>query len=112
MNTTELQRYRKLLSDVENWSKDEISRMAEYIVRDAQPAGEHDRHPGESFEAEYALEQTEEEIRRQIRAALQRIDQGTFGRCEGCGGEISKQRLDAIPYASRCIDCSRKHEST
>ena len=37
--------------------------------------------------------------------AMKRIDNGTFGICEGCGGEIEEKRLIARPVTSLCIDC-------
>jgi len=40
-----------------------------------------------------------------IQEAIKRIDGGTFGTCEGCGGEIEKKRLIARPVTSQCIDC-------
>lgn len=43
---------------------------------------------------------------RQIDAALERIDAGTFGECEACGNEIGKERLKAIPTAALCIECA------
>lgn len=43
----------------------------------------------------------------EISAALQRITQGTFGRCEECGEEISRDRLQVLPYARHCIACAR-----
>ncbi len=39
-------------------------------------------------------------------AALQRIDKGTYGRCESCGGAIGRQRLLALPATRYCIACS------
>jgi RNA polymerase-binding protein DksA len=42
--------------------------------------------------------------------ALRKIDEGTYGRCERCGNEIAPERLEAIPYATQCIDCRRKGE--
>lgn len=41
-------------------------------------------------------------------AALGRIEQGTFGRCEGCGRRIARARLDALPYARTCVRCARE----
>lgn len=49
----------------------------------------------------------EEGLMEAIDGALARLDQGTFGKCDGCGKQISKERLDAIPYASECIHCAR-----
>ncbi len=42
----------------------------------------------------------------QIKAALTRIEAGTYGICVACGNEISDARLDAVPYAARCINCA------
>lgn len=44
----------------------------------------------------------------EINAALERIDEGTFGSCEECGLEISNTRLQTIPIARQCIECARK----
>lgn len=41
-----------------------------------------------------------------IRAALDRIDAGTYGTCVSCGQPIGESRLDAMPTAARCIDCA------
>ena len=43
-------------------------------------------------------------------AALQRFDQGEYGRCENCGQAIPFERLDALPYTTVCIECSREEE--
>lgn len=43
----------------------------------------------------------------QIHAALQRIADGSYGECMTCGEPISEQRLEALPYASQCINCAR-----
>lgn len=39
--------------------------------------------------------------------ALARFDAGTFGRCVRCGNAIAPDRLEALPWAARCIDCQR-----
>ena len=44
----------------------------------------------------------------EINAALERIDEGTFGSCEECGQDISSHRLQTIPYARQCMECARK----
>lgn len=41
----------------------------------------------------------------QVEAALARIDDGMFGQCIRCAGEIAPARLDALPWAAHCIDC-------
>jgi RNA polymerase-binding transcription factor DksA len=45
---------------------------------------------------------------REVNAALERIDQGTFGSCEECAQEISIDRLRAVPFARRCVKCARQ----
>lgn len=44
-------------------------------------------------------------------AAVQRLNEGTYGRCEACGTAISDSRLDAIPYTRHCLSCAEKLES-
>jgi DnaK suppressor protein len=46
----------------------------------------------------------------QIEAAIQRIEDGSYGRCKGCGEQIPKSRLDAIPYAADCVRCASQQE--
>ena len=41
----------------------------------------------------------------QIRRALDRIDQSSYGTCEVCNRPIAADRLKALPYATRCITC-------
>ena len=43
--------------------------------------------------------------RREARAALQRIQEGTYGICQECDGPISPVRLAALPWAALCIRC-------
>lgn len=56
-----------------------------------------------------ALEGIDEVLRseiQQIRLALLRIENGTYGTCAKCGNEIRIERLEARPIATRCIDCA------
>jgi DnaK suppressor protein len=48
---------------------------------------------------------------REIRAALQRIDNGTFGFCLNCEEEIAAKRLAAVPWTALCIVCQEVAES-
>ena len=43
-----------------------------------------------------------------VRAALGRIDDGSYGTCLKCGDDISMERLKAVPYAALCRDCAQK----
>jgi DnaK suppressor protein len=44
----------------------------------------------------------------EIDEALSKIDQGTYGRCESCGGDITEARLEAMPAARLCMACASK----
>lgn len=46
----------------------------------------------------------------EIDGALDRMERGTFGICETCGGGIAPERLEALPSASRCAACQWKAE--
>jgi DnaK suppressor protein len=46
----------------------------------------------------------------QIEEALERIREGTYGICDDCQKSIPLKRLQALPYATECIDCKRKSE--
>jgi DnaK suppressor protein len=45
---------------------------------------------------------------REIEDALVKLDDGEYGRCESCGGEIGEARLEAMPSAKLCITCASK----
>jgi RNA polymerase-binding protein DksA len=61
-------------------------------------------------EIDYTLEENAENLLRAIDQALERIEKETYGKCERCGRQIAEERLEAIPHATRCIDCQRLAE--
>jgi DnaK suppressor protein len=52
----------------------------------------------------------EEDALSQIEAAIERIENGSYGECETCGVKIPKSRLEAIPYAALCFRCASQQE--
>jgi DnaK suppressor protein len=66
----------------------------------------------DNFEQEFTLSllQNEEDTLAAIENALERIEDSEYGKCEECGGVISKSRLNAIPYTSLCIKCAEQQE--
>ncbi len=56
--------------------------------------------------------QTEQFLVSEVRAALERLDAGTFGTCENCGKPIAKERLEVIPYTRRCTKCESQFDSS
>jgi RNA polymerase-binding transcription factor DksA len=67
---------------------------------------------GDAFSQELSLEllERDETTLREVMGALDRIGDGTFGRCETCEKGIGKLRLNAVPFARNCIECQRQQE--
>jgi len=60
------------------------------------------------WEFNLALRERYHQRLEQIRSALQRIEEGTYGLCEECGREIEQARLEALPLTPVCINCARR----
>jgi DnaK suppressor protein len=56
------------------------------------------------------LEASDGRLLAAIDSALGRIENGTYGTCVNCGARIAPERLEAMPWATLCIDCKRKEE--
>lgn len=110
MSDLELRHYRNLLLALRDRTRNEIPRMTEVVLSNAAAPGEHDRAVSESADKELVLERAEEDIHRQAIQALQRLDDGSFGRCLSCLKPISKNRLDVIPHTRNCVACEREIE--
>ncbi|MFN3479779.1 MAG: RNA polymerase-binding protein DksA [Thermodesulfovibrionales bacterium] len=52
----------------------------------------------------------EQKLLKKIEAAIEKIDNGTFGICEVCGQEIDIKRLEARPVTTMCIECKTEQE--
>jgi YteA family regulatory protein len=100
---------------------DEISRLEETGIGDtmSDSVGElsvYDNHPAdlgdELFERskDTALRDNAHVLLEEIEAALDKIAAGTYGVCEKCGEKIATERLEALPWATHCIDCQRLDE--
>jgi DnaK suppressor protein len=59
---------------------------------------------------ELRIRDRERKLIAKMQEAIKRIDDGTFGLCETCGGNISEKRLQARPVTTLCIDCKTKEE--
>lgn len=119
MTQAELASYRKQLLDLRNRLRGDVSHLTTEALRNTggEASGSLSNTPihmadlgTDNFEQEFTLGliQNEEQALDEIAAALDRIDQGTFGRCEECHKEIPKPRLQAIPYTRHCVECARK----
>ena len=61
-------------------------------------------------ELDGGLEENAEHLLDEVNGALARLDDGTYGSCTTCGGQIPDERLEAIPWASLCLDDKRRQE--
>jgi RNA polymerase-binding transcription factor DksA len=76
-------------------------------------SGSADNHPADTAtetvdrEIDYTLEENSGNVLREIEAALQRIEDGTFGICRTCGKAIEPERLEYLPWATQCAADAR-----
>ena len=120
MTKADLKSYQQLLLDMRARLNIDVSHLTDEALHQTEQAGGnlssmpiHMADLGtDAFEQENTLNllQNEEQVLAAIAAALERIDQGTYGRCEECNTEIPEARLRALPYARYCVECARKLE--
>ena len=108
----------RLRGDVEHLTGEALDR--------GRSDGESPTHMAElgstAYEQDFSLflMENDQEVLKEIDAALHRIQDGTYGQCEGCisAGKpaskcgIPKARLRAIPYTQECVNCKRKREES
>ena len=58
-------------------------------------------------EIDDSLEENADRVVQEIDEALRRLDDGTYGTCAACGKRIPEERLQAVPYATLCLDDAR-----
>lgn len=102
---------KKELSGVTDGNEDSVK--SPYSLRDAtDELSTIDNHPADlatelyDREKDMALEVHSEDMKVQIDAALERMENGTYGVCEKCHEAIPYDRLSAIPYTSFCLEHS------
>ena len=61
----------------------------------------------EGLDSQVAISLNEESLLEQVEAAIQRLQEGTYGDCQQCGHKIGMERLKAVPYAAHCIECAQ-----
>lgn len=121
LKPAEVESFREMLQGLRNRLRGDLDQMTDEALRRDQPdaSGNLSNVPlhmadvgTENYDQEFTLSliENEQETLGQIYDALDRINAGTFGTCEDCGGPIAKPRLQAIPYAKFCIECARERE--
>ena len=104
--TEQLTEWRKELEGGLNTSMQSMHReeQASYPDPTDQATMESDR------DFDLRIRDRERRLIRKIDQAMVRINDGTFGMCESCGGQISVKRLQARPVTTLCIDCKTAQE--
>ncbi len=115
MRATELKKFKKLLLEQRAKLTGSMGRMAEEALKPnggGQDVDEIADQGSDQFEQQLTLglmEAGQQEVTR-IDEALKRIEDKTYGICEGCQAKIPKPRLEAVPSARYCVECQSKLE--
>lgn len=113
MNKRKLTSFRKLLLEQKEALLKQVLNQDDGIdeLRDDQPADPLDMAGNtSSLELMTALGNHERAELEEIDGALEKIDDGSYGKCEDCEKEIAPARLEAIPTARFCVPCKEKQE--
>lgn len=88
---------------------DETERASEMSHYDDLPAD----LASETFEREkdLAIGESVHHLLLRVMSAIEKVDRGTYGLCDGCSKPIKKARLKAMPFATMCLDCQGRYES-
>jgi len=119
MNKAEMESFRQKLTGLRDRLRGDVNHLADEALRKTggEASGNLSNTPyhladlgTDNYEAELTLGllENQEQVLEDIRDALARISNGTYGRCEECGGDIGRERLQALPYARHCIACARQ----
>src|SRR6201989_2178688 len=104
MTKTELNKYKKILETKQDDLEQIVRNRDAITIEKSADALDEVQH---AAERELAIRNLDREanLLRTVRAALRRIDEGSFGVCLHCEEDISPKRLAAVPWAPFCIGC-------
>lgn len=114
---THLQSLKALLQQREQQLQQELAHARSEQVQSAQDTEDLPREPDANQtrdsadrEVRHAEQMRDQQELKDVRAALQRMEDGSYGECMDCGKMIALARLQAFPSAKRCIACQTLHE--
>jgi len=112
MSADQLEHFHQILSAWKRELMEEVDRTVHHMQDEA--ANFPDPSDRATQESEFGLElrtrDRERKLLRKIGAALNRIDEGTYGYCEETGEEIGLKRLEARPVATLCLEAQERRE--
>lgn len=108
----DIEKYRRRLLALEQELVERLGGEVEEAraVSPDQPDVDDRGHADELKDEYFTLAQTDSEIRSEVRAALRRIEGGTYGKCVVDGEPIDEKRLESVPWAPYCLKHQRELE--
>lgn len=118
MREAVLAKCKQSLVEIRDRLTGEVNRLIEAVPQKANGGGDLSHVPthnadrdSEGLDSALEVIHNEETLLEDVREALSRIDEGTYGECLECGDEIALPRLEALPYTPYCIHCAQKVEA-
>lgn len=112
MSQGQLDHFHNILSSWKSELMNEVDRTVHHMQDEA--ANFPDPNDRATQESEFGLElrtrDRERKLLRKINAAINRIEEGTYGYCEETGEEIGLKRLEARPVATMCLEAQERRE--
>lgn len=105
-----LEEKERILNLLENTSKEASDSMDMFYTE----LSGYDNHPADIATEVYMMEQERgyknklKDTLREIEESLEDMEKGTYGRCDNCNRAIDIERLELIPYAKSCVECSKE----
>jgi DnaK suppressor protein len=107
MTKTELMKFKKILETKQDELEQIVRNRDAITIEKSADALDEVQHAAERELAIRNLDR-ESNLLRNVRSALRRIEDGSFGICLHCEEEISPKRLAAVPWAPYCIQCQEQ----
>src|SRR6185312_4447754 len=107
MTKQELSKFKKILEARQEELERVVRNRDAITIEKSADALDEVQHAAERELAIRNLDR-ESQMLRNVRAALRRIDDGSFGTCAHCEEDISPKRLNAVPWTSLCIQCQEQ----
>lgn len=121
MKREEMEKYRDKLVALRNRLESDVSQLSSEALRNTgEAAGNLSNTPlhladlGSDASAEdttLGMLETEQQTLLEVARAVERVNQGTFGRCERCGKDIARERLELLLYTRFCVGCAEAEQN-
>ena len=115
MEATQLTRFREALEELREDLRHQLSELGANPDEDSMEGVEFDFGFADSAQSTaergkvLALIDRLRDQLRDVERARAKIEAGTYGICDSCGKPISRERLEALPYSTLCVDCKQAH---